>query len=189
MNYFKNKSGFSLIELLVAASIIITATTVVLAIITTSFRSSNKISSNQLIRQNGNYAINQMTKMIQFADSFEGASVDGQDGSFAACAPDVSYHAIRVKYQREYKVLLCSENNIEILTPATDERFSLIDRSSVNVVAPDGRDPCSFTCTQDNLSTGPVIGINFSLSLPNEGKSAEKSASGEFSTSVKMRNL
>jgi type II secretory pathway pseudopilin PulG len=182
MKCFKNKSGFSLIELLVASSIIITATTVVLAIITTSFRSSNKISSSQLVRQNGNYAINQMTKIIQFADSFEGASLTGEEGTFGACVPDTQYASIGIKYQKEDKVLICSDNNIQILTPGTGESFSLFDSSVVT-------GSCSFTCTQDNLSTGPVVGINFSLSLPNEGKSAEKSASGEFSTSVKMRNL
>src|SRR3989338_8880506 len=100
---FNNSFGVTLIELLVAASIIITSTTVVLAMILSSFRSSNKISYNEIIRQNGNAAISQMSKMLQFAESFDGASENGVNYVDPCFATGDTYSYLKITYQKQQK--------------------------------------------------------------------------------------
>lgn len=178
----KNK-GFSLIELLVGIAIIITATTIVLSIIVSSFRISSKTTSNSVIRQNGSYAMSQMSRMLQFADSFEGA------GDVDAATPDVQYQPLcsdsgdqynylKIKYKGLQKVLSCTNSGIAI------DGNSIIDSTGKISVVPDS---CSFICSQ-TPGSGPVIRIDFSLKYGSETSSPEKSANTDFSTTVKMRN-
>ena len=176
--FFIKSRGITLIELLVAASIIITSTTVVLAIILSSFRGSNKINSNEKIRQNGNAAIAQMSRMLQFADSFDGASKNGVNYVSVCPVAGDTYSYIRITYAKQTKILSCANDGIKI------NGVQIIDSQNVRVVP----SSCSFVCDQDNLSIAPVIGINFDLALINSGNAPEKSATLKFSTSVKMRN-
>ena len=175
---FNNSFGVTLIELLVAASIIITSTTVVLAMILSSFRSSNKISSNEIIRQNGNAAISQMSKMLQFAESFDGASENGVNYVDPCFATGDTYSYLKITYQKQQKILSCTDDGVKI------NNVSIITTKNVKVV----ESTCNFICDQDNPTIAPVIGINFDLVLEGSGAIPEKAGSLKFSTSVKMRN-
>ena len=97
----KLQKGFSLIEILVGIAIIITATTVVLSIIVSTFRISNKTTTNSVIRQNGNYSINQVSRMLQFADSFNGIKKTRTSSEFEVPCNDVAQTAfgISIEYQ------------------------------------------------------------------------------------------
>lgn len=183
----EKKSGFSLIELLVGIAIIITATTVVLSIIVSSFRITNKSSSNQVIRQNGNYAVLQMSRMLQFADSFKGASEDDSPGSYdPICREGTIYHYIKITYNGIDKTISCTDTDENLGGLQTDDGSgykSLIDRNKISV------NGCELTCSQVNAAVGPIIGIRFILGLGDDSTLPEKSASVDFSTTVKMRNL
>lgn len=166
--------GFSLIEILVAISIIITASTVVVAILFSSFRGISKSAVTEEVRQNGNRAISQMSRTIQFAENFLGASVDG--AAYQSCVGGVgAYQFIKVRSGGGDVILSC--NNLTV------DGTSLIDTTRVKVVG----GSCSFSCTQGSDIDSPIIGITFQLSQ----KSAtvlEKSQTIPFSTTVKMRN-
>lgn len=169
------RSGFTLIELLVASAIIITATTVVVAILASSFRGVNKATFSEEVRQNGNSAISRMSRMLQFAESFQDSSTDGLNYA-PACIQGTNYQSLRVKSGGLLRTLSCQNLSLD--------SSPLIDTAKVKVVA----GSCRFTCQQASSGDTPIIGINFDLSEANS-TSPDKTATIKFSTTVKMRNL
>lgn len=178
MNFsFKSKtdSGFSLIELLVGVAIMITTTTIVLSIIISSFRISSKTTASSIVRQNGNYTLSQVSRMLQFADSFEGAFVNAGDSTATACALGLTVNRIDIKYNKNDISFVCTNSDITI------DGKSSINTNNIQVSS------CSFICTQPG-SEGPVIKINFDLTTGDLNTPIENRASVNFSTTVKMRN-
>lgn len=170
-----NTPGFSLIEILISIAIIITATTVVVAMLSSSFRGISKSNVSEEVRQNGNRAISQMSRTIQFAESFLGASVDGVAYKSCVGGAGTNYQFIKIRSGGGDVILSC--NNLTI------DGTSLIDTTRVKVVG----GSCSFKCTRGSDIDSPIIGITFQLSQ----KSAtvpEKSQTIPFSTTVKVRN-
>lgn len=178
-----NKSkGFTLIELLVAISIIITSATVVVAIITASFRGSSKTIINEEVRQSGNTALEQVGKMVQYADSFDGV-IDQSDTEINSCIAtggddDVTYDA-----------LLFTSDGVERNLSCNDEDGLLLDNQPL---IDEGRlviENCELTCSQVSTTDSPTIGISFDLSR-SLSNLPEKSANiDSFSKKIKMRNL
>ena len=177
MNKKSNYFGFTLIEILVSAAIVITATTVVVAILISSFRGVSKAIVSEEVRQNGNNAIGTMSRIIKFADSLKGVSETTPDDLttyHVGCTQGVGYKGIQVVSGGQTRTLSCTNLSIDSIPT--------IDTSKMSVSS-----NCKFTCSQDSDSVSPVINISFSLS--EIGSSPEKSAYIPFATSVKMRNL
>lgn len=170
--------GFTLIELLVSIAIIITTTTVVVAILASSFTGITKSSISEDIRQNGNSALNRMTRTIQFAESFQGVSSNGTD-YITDCefVQGEQFNYVRVRTNTEIATLSCTNSDIMKGTS------SLIDKNRVGII----ENSCSITCLQENAAIPPVIGISFGLF--NASATDQKKSETFFSTSVKMRNL
>lgn len=197
MYHYKNnnKKGFSLIELLVGMTIIITATTIILTIIVTSFRISSKAAVVDNARQNGNYAMNRMIRMIQFADSYNGRSTatggsngvrageNGGPGWQTNCAGDTNT-AININYEGEEKIIQCrNHNQIFIVDPdATPANEELVSSTKISVAS------CNIKCTKATATASPVISIWFDLAIGGSGVAVEKKTKIPFFTSVKMRN-
>lgn len=174
--------GFSMIELLVGVAIIITSSTIVLAIILSSFRISGTNTTKENVRQNGSNALSKMSRSIQFADSFVAVNNTGEQTSMVCEAPSADteptqYKYLMVKYNGPIRTYSCVNNKIRV------DGVSMIDDTKVSVPTGD----CFFTCTQQNQSA-PVIGINFDLITGDETSSIEKRSTMNFSTTVKMRN-
>ena len=89
-------NGFTLVELLVVIFILAIVGTVAFGIITGTLRGANKTGSINNIRQNGNYVIGQMTKMISYLE-FEGVSTDGTNFDKTCITPITN--GVEVKMQ------------------------------------------------------------------------------------------
>lgn len=172
MRLKKNKggAGFTLVEILVGISIIITTSIIVVAILVSTFRTSSKTTSGDTVRQNGNYAITQFSKMIQFADSL---------GPDQACPlTSASDQSLIIMSSGVSRTLSCTNLSLD--------NQPLIDTNKVRIVT------CSFTCTRSSAVDTPVIGINFSLK--SQGTSLvtsnlpERNTVINFKTSIKMKN-
>lgn len=189
-------AGFSLIELLVGMAIIITSTTIILTIIVSSFRISSKATVVDSARQNGNYAMNRMIRMIQFADRYNGrsralgatAGIKGSDGGpdwHTDCA-DNDNTAININYEGEEKIIQCrNRNSIYIVdpVPAPPSGEILIITDKIKVAE------CNITCSQISDTASPVISIKYKLTIGDSDSVVErKTSSIPFFTSVKMRN-
>lgn len=180
---FKVISGYTLIELLVAMTVIITVGLIVVAILVSSLRGTNKATSIENVRINGNYAILQISRMIEFAQGFEGVSVDGSASSYSlSCSPATQYKYIKItSFDNGETILACDfSRNPAVIS---SKSASFINTDDVTLTS------CYFTCSRSNISQPPIIGVNFALSQKSPSSFFEKQASIPFSTSVVIRNL
>lgn len=184
MKISKLESGFTLIEMLAVIFVLSTIGVLVGAIITSSLRGTNKTNTITVVRQNGNFAITQMAKMVQNALRLD---------SPYPCIPPPSptpapagYSSITITSfdgsQTEFK---CDYPLGGSRITIASNRSNLLDTRSVSLVA----GSCKFTCSQTSLSDPPIIGISFTLSQKSTTSFFEQSASIPFQTSVVMRNV
>lgn len=187
----KNNKGFTLVELLAVSAVMVVVSVIVTATITSSLRGTTKTNTINDVRQNGNYAIAQVSKMIEYAKSFDGVSND-YNGSFDSNCTNLTpsltptptpsqYSYIKITgFDNGQTIFGCSQNNVSTIA---SNSAPLIDTNLVSV------DLCSFTCERARITDSPIIGINFSLSKKTTSSLFENKASVSFTTSVKMRNL
>lgn len=191
----ERRTGFTLIELLVVVAILAVLGSIVAGVITFSLRGANKTNTIENIRQGGNYAISQMGKTIEYAQTFDGLSVDGV--TYVKSCPVIQptptptfsspYYYIKVKpFNSSSIIYSCSlVGGFPTLAyqqpPAS--AVSLIDTSSIKVAS------CSFTCVVTGANDIPVINISFKLQPLISSTLVEKFTPPiTFETSVTMRN-
>lgn len=178
----KVEKGYTLIELLAVMIVMAAVGLIVATILVSSLRGTNKTNIINTVRENGNYTIQQMSKMIEFAQSFQGASTDGSTYSSVCSNPAVKYNYIKItSFDNGQTVFACNMSS----NPKTisSNSASFIDTGNVAVA------DCYFTCTRNNLSQSPTIGINFTLTQSSVSNLFEKKSSISFGTSVVVRNL
>lgn len=167
-----SEGGFTLVEMLAVMIIFIAIGTIIVAILTTTFRTSQKTDVLTTVRQNGNYAISQMAKTIRDAR----ALVDP-----FPCSPAVTQNSLTITTPDDQQVVYsCSNNTI------SSNSASLIDSSAVSVSS------CSFTCSQESDSDLPLITISLGLQQKSASTFAEQKASASaipFQTSIVLRNI
>jgi prepilin-type N-terminal cleavage/methylation domain-containing protein len=180
----KFKGGFTLIELLVALVVIASFGTIVVNIITSTFRGTSKTDVVNKVRENGNYAISQMSRTVRYAKSFDGASTDGVTNWTCEIVPPipVQYKAVKItSFDGTTTVFSCEANTINT------NGASLMDAGPTgSVLLSPGT--CFFTCARKNTLDSPTIGIKFTLTSKITSGIAEKQASIPFETSIKVRN-
>lgn len=191
MNYelrIKNSQrGYTLVELLAVMIILVSVGVVITAILVTSLRGGNKSNTTNEVRQNGNYIISQMSKMIAYARSFDGVSTDGvnyvndctviQPPPPAPTPAPVSYSYIKItSFDGGQTVFSCTGSSI------ASNGAVLVNPSNLNLSS------CSFYCTQANILAPPTINVNFTLSKSNSGFFVENQTTIPFETSITPRN-
>lgn len=175
--------GYTLIELLAVMTIMITVGFIITAILVSSLRGSSKATTVNEIRQNGNYAIVQMGRMIGFAQAFLGVSTDNVTYT-TNCTPSPSpdFKYIKIKsFDDKETIFSCNLNSNP--TTIASNGASFINANEVSVAA------CGFTCTQNSISEPPVIGIKFTLTQRSSSSLFEKRSTIPFETSITTRNL
>lgn len=185
--------GYTLIELLAVISIVVVVGVIVAGILISSLRGGSKSNVLDNVRQNGDDAITQMSKMIIYAQSFNGISTDKitfTNNCIQTIPPSPSPSPSPVQYK--YIKITAFDGGTTVfgcnspidIPPNTiaSNASSLIDTSSVSVSS------CYFTCSQTNFGQAPTIGINFTLSQNTSSSFAEKQATIPFQTSVTIRN-
>lgn len=181
-----SQRGFTLVELLAVSVVMVAVSVIITATITSSLRGTTKTNTINDVRQNGNYAISQVSKMIEYAKSFGGVSNDGVN--FTSSCINLALPLTPTPTPSQYSnIKIIGFDNGETIFSCSSviasNGASLIDINLVFV------DACSFTCSQDKSTDAPIIGINFSLSKKTTSSLFENNASVSFKTSVKMRNL
>lgn len=181
-----SERGFTLVELLAVSVVMVVVSVIVTATITSSLRGTTKTNTVNDVRQNGNYAISQVSKMIEYAKSFGGVSNDNVN--FVSNCVNLTPPLTPTPQPSQYNYIKITgfDNGQTIFSCAStiaSNSASLIDTNLVSV------DSCSFTCERARITDAPIIGINFSLSKKTTSSLFENNASVSFKTSVKMRNL
>ncbi|MEX2007563.1 MAG: type II secretion system protein [Candidatus Levyibacteriota bacterium] len=180
----RKSEGFTLVELLAVIMVIAVVGGIVGAILISSLVGTNKTNSLDNVRQNGNYALLQVSKAIEFSRNFYGVSTDGVDYITDCTLPAISptptstqYGNIKIMSDNgQIVVFSCNSGTI------SSNSASLIDTNTVTASS------CFFTCSQDNIVQPPTIGISFTLTGASEGNFIENKTSVPFSTTVTLRN-
>lgn len=208
--HIKSEKGYTLVELLAVMIVLTALGTILGTIIISVFRGTNKTNAVTMVRQNGNFALTQMAKMIRNAKRFEGISTTGAVGTYVGTCVATSAGAgtpTPTPAQYKYLQITTFDNDARVTfscqggsgsnsgyiasSSATINNQPLIDISQVTL-NPQNGSTCYFTCTQVNLADNPVIHIFFDLSTKNDLNAASffESKSGvlNFQTSIDIRN-
>ena len=145
----KQQSGFTLIELLISMSIILVVSSVMLVVFFTTIRGTEKSQQLILVRQNGNFAMTQMTKTIRLTKTLDDSACTTEEGS----------SEITIEDNDEEKTYTCNEaeENISVSNADGSEHSTLIDQSSVRMTS------CRFYCGYREGSNAPYVTIKFTL--------------------------
>jgi hypothetical protein len=191
----KNSPGFTLMELLVATSVVMTCATIIVAIIVSTFRQTSGINSTERVRVAGTTTLNQIITTIKTADSFDGAytlsgdklvSYINNSGAQACEAPDPNsdfaptVDAIKITTDGVQKTIQCSLDTLLV------DGQPVLDANLINTKS------CSMECTQISSADPPVITISLDLATYNQSGSTLPETNtniSQLSQTVKMTNL
>lgn len=191
----REQAGFSLVELLISMFLILSISSVVMTIFVAGLRGSNRSSAEADVRQNGDLAITQMSRMIRNAKVFNGVSTDGTT-FVTSCYVSSANPTPTPKPYRAVQVTSFDGGTTTLLCPATGETVitsvsatfatpaSLTDADRVTVLPAS----CSFTCQQDSPTAPPVVGISFTVQSLRGSGAIGQSVSQVFQTTVLPRN-
>lgn len=187
-----NEAGFTLIELLASVIVLVAVGSVIAGAISSSLRGTNKTNTIENIRQNGNYALNQMSKNIEYAQPFNGKNTglsndNGADAEYeASCANSLLPTPIPVT---QYKFITVESADNKITQYNCDgstlkaNNEDLVDVNSVSL------SNCFINCIQNKSTDIPIIKISFNLGPRISNNLVENSSPPIiFETSVMMKN-
>lgn len=187
------QSGYTIIELLAVIVILVSVGTIITSILVSTLRNGGRSNTVNEVRQNGNYIIVQMSKMIAFARSFDGVSTGETDtegnlvfttNCVVTNPPSptppplpVAYSYIKItSFDGGQTVFSCSGGTI------ASNGASLVNTESLNVTS------CSFYCNQPTILSAPTLDINFTMQKKTTSLFVENQAIIPFQTSVTPRN-
>jgi type II secretory pathway pseudopilin PulG len=194
IKFFNSSEGYTIVELLAVMIVLSAVGAVIIGVISSTLRGANKTNSLNQIRQEGNNRMSGISKMIEFARSFDGISeYESEDRYYPNCLPGTED---KPKPEKYYYLKVTNFTNIHLVFSCSDDpndteeggqifasnSASLIDSSTLRVTN------CYFTCTQNFLAQPPIIGIYFTLSEKNT-VNVENNSSVSFETNISMRNL
>ncbi len=188
----RNEFGYTLIELLAVLTLIVAVGSIVLAIILSSLKATNRSNALATLTQNGNYALSKVSMTIQYACPFSGVSSNGLppfDNDCTKSPPGSQYSAVQVKlFDDSVITYACSPPPPASPTSITaqtnsDQAVDLINTDIIETSA------CYFTCSQANRTDSPSIGIVFDLRYKVVSDLTEGSTTVPFRTTVTMRNI
>jgi prepilin-type N-terminal cleavage/methylation domain-containing protein len=178
----KLQSGYTLIELLTVMVVLVVVGMIITSILVSTLRSGDKSTTTNYIRQSGNYAIAQMSKMIAYAKSFNGV-YDETNKVWTDCVSSAgkTYHQVRITAFDGGQTIFKCDTTANVLSSNSANLINPLDTSAV----------CSFTCSQNDASTSPSISVDLVLKkltpagivlLP------ESQTTIDFQTSITLRN-
>jgi type II secretory pathway pseudopilin PulG len=187
--------GFTLIETLIVMLILVTIGSIILSIFIIALTGTSKTRNQQIVRENGNSAIAQITRQLQYAKTFNYVRLDDGGEEKTDCligSPDeesIRYEAVSVSsFEDEETILACvdipaGETSVATIASVSASVSSPLDASLVNIKKVKVVD-CYFTCKQQSLSETPTFGVYLKLSsLINENNAVL------FETTIVPRNF
>ena len=172
--FLKQHFGFTLIELLMTTVILLTFGGVIVTVFISLLRNTNRANSLSIIRQNGNFIINEMTRTIRYAQTID--NIVSCNPSFTTSPPEI----IVTSVNGQTTAFRC-----EITSTSIDKRtgtgtYTPLLSSNVTYSF------CLISC-QQNSTSPPTVTVQFTL-VKDAASLTENRASIDFSTSVVMRN-
>lgn len=178
---YQSQQGFTLAELLAVMMIFAVVGSIIGTILVTSLRTSTKAGVITTVKQNGTFALTQMSKILRDARILKQPYPCGLPSDPTATSSVVIVTNDGLPIQ-----LACIEDTNGNLVNIASNGAYLLNTDEVMLST------CSFTCSQNSISDYPIIGVDFSLNATGSGNFAENTASAsaiDFSSSITLRNL
>ncbi len=166
------QAGFTFVELLVSMMILMVVGSIILVVFFSSLRGTGRSQALITLRQNGNYALSQMTKNIRQAALIvdEASCTETKAESVTVVSP---FDSAETTYR-------CTESGIASIS-ATQTYYLVDTTDDVTISA------CSFTCGRHELSDVPYVQLDFTLETP-ESRAFSAEDPFSFSATVLLRN-
>lgn len=194
---FTNR-GYTLVELLAVTSIVVIVSGLIIGILYSTLRGSNKSKVTNDVAQNGNFALSSISNTALLATNV--TKVNGLDINDCTASTeniakfpdstDGNPSGKSIEFEKadgttiSFSCDVASESMTSSVVSPTPSY--LIDNNSVKV------DPatCTFSCLQKDINpySQPIISVSFTVSQ-RAGAVFENVASSTFSTSITMRNF
>ena len=177
-----------MIELLTVIGILVIVSGIIIGILSTTLRGSEKTKITTSVAQNGNYALSVITNAIlsSYAVTGIGNATSTSNPPFADCTSSPVAQSISLKSTTGEEITFACANDTIASNGA-----SIVDTSQVKIDT-SSTSTCSFKCIQpaNNPYDIPIVEISFTVSDKKEsGAFLENKSSGIFKTSVSLRNF
>ena len=180
---FSTSYGFTLIELVVVMGVLITIGVITVSVLINSLRLNNKTYVIAHVRDNGQYAITQMSNMIRYASRLD----EPTTCQVAPPFPLAQFDHIKItNYNGGQTVFRCENSATPIYISSNSAAIINPDAVKIPVGA------CYFTCYKTSQIDAPTIGIHFELQQISSSSLVEQTAGLgpiPFDSSVTMRNI
>jgi prepilin-type N-terminal cleavage/methylation domain-containing protein len=167
------QKGFTLLEVLVVLVIFLTVGGTVVSVLSIALRGAKKTDVVMSVKQNGDFALNEMIRSIRYASDLT---------SPAVCYPPVSANSVSIVSNSDYQTTQYS-CPADPTGPISSNSAALIDTSAVKVTS------CSFTCSQPVTGGPPNINIKFTLTSLGQTNFFESQSTRPFESTVTLRNV
>ncbi len=167
-------NGFTLIEILVVVGLLAVIATIGSNMFFTTLRSSSKSKNLTIVKQNGDYALATIEKLIRDSEKV----ITNSDGS--VCTTGMN----KIKTKR------LDGSEVEFSCEEEGTVNGLIASNSARLTGSDVKlDSCSFDCSSQGEFYPQVVSIDFTLSQAAVTTRLEEQASVSFRTTVNTRNF
>ncbi len=167
-------NGFTLIEILVAVGLLAIIATIGSNMFFTTLRSSGKSKNLTVVKQNGDYALAAMERLIRDSEKV----IVNSDGLL--CTTGMN----KIKTKR------LDGSEVEFSCEGEGTVTGLIASNSARLTSSDVKlDSCSFDCSSQGDFYPQIVAIDFTLSQAAVTTRLEEQASVSFRTTVNTRNF
>lgn len=164
----KTETGFTLVEILVVIGLLAIVVALGSNMFFTTLRGSTKSKTLTIVKQNGDYALSVMERLIRDSEKV------------ILCEAGMN----------ELKVKRLDGSEIEFTCEGEGTADSLIASNSANLTSSEVKvDSCSFDCFSQGDFYPQVVSIDFTLSQAVETTRLEEQAAVNFRTTVTTRNF
>lgn len=187
---FAVEAGFTLLELIIVVGIIGLLSVVIAQVFFTTMKTNTKVELGKEVKQNGEYAMDAIIRMLQSAVSIEGTCTD-----IAVTEKPILSSLTIVDPYGSSITLRCEDvgsPSVARIASMSGNVSEYLTTSDVTLVSSGGDGSCTasplqFTCTSIGGKASSV-GVSFRLRQKNIAQSVAESADSRFQSSVTLRN-
>jgi Tfp pilus assembly protein PilW len=169
----RSAAGFTFIELLVSMSIMMLVGSMMLIVFFTTIKGKEKSQHLISLRQNGNFALSQMSRTIRQAED-------------AICSPTDDSVTVTSPFDRQKTTFVCTD-------PATTAMIASRSAAGVDVPLIDTTavktSSCSFSCSVQQTTQIPLVSIQFTLIPVTSSSGQADTQSLDFSAVIGIKNF
>lgn len=174
----KTKNGFTLLEILVSVTVLSIIIVLLTQVFVVSTRTNTKNELTRQIKQNGDYALGAMSRLIQ--NSLEINSACSETGTTTTALGLVNFDGGSTS-------LACLNESGILRIASVSAATAYLTSSSLTLSGTDCTDALTFVCTT-GLDNSKSVQINFSLKQLGSPTTTFEQASLNFQTTVNTRN-